>query len=480
MTNNGNGQGNVEAREVYAVNARWVVFVVSAFLMGVEPCFSGGLIGAEDYQPHGLNAQGQLPGLHGQAPHFSGEDESGPARGDNFLHSTEDAMVQCGREIGCAPANEHGRDEVSAKIEYHFQQTTSRDRVWYSADLKDIIAAAAVFILTVIVYLVFIGRLFTALEARFQNQPTHLLHALRRPVSYFVLLCGSVGMSQFLVLSPDVLAAIGRFFRSSTIFLVTWMIACISDALFDGLSHQTRAQNSEFYGILPLLKRVFHIGIGIVGALLVIDGLGFSVNGVFATLGIGGALIALAAKDSLANIFGSLSIVLDRPFKVGDWIKVGDGTIEGDVEQIGLRSTRIRTHAKTLMIVPNSLLTNEVIDNWSRMFRRRVRQTLFVAPTAQAEQLEHFVAAVESILRADNDIFPSPRFCAIHEFEPTTIQILVYYFTICTDLEPHMCVRNRVNGQILAAAQRLGLNLSVTHQTRENWPKAKAANPPNS
>jgi MscS family membrane protein len=445
-----------------------MAIVVGVFFTGFL-CLHGKLAAAENHPPSSLGTQASLPGLRVTTLHFSDSDETEPSGGDNFQYSTEDATLQYGRGVGHMLANERNCGVARPESECCCQQPISRNQVWYSTDLEDIIAAAAVLILTITVYVVFIGRLFTALEARFQNQPTHLLHALRRPVSYFVLLCGAVGMAQFLILSPEVLAAIGRFFRSSTIFLVTWMIACLSDALFDSLSHRTRAQNSEFYGILPLLKRVCNIGVGIVGTLLVIDGLGFSVNGVFATLGIGGALIALAAKDSLANIFGSLSIVLDRPFKIGDWIKVGDGTIEGDVEQIGLRSTRIRTHAKTLMIVPNSLLTNEVIDNWSRMFRRRVRQTLFVTPTARAEQLDRFVVAVESILRADGDLFPEPRFCAICEFEPTAIQILVYYFTLCTDIEPHMRVRNRINGQILAVAQRLGLNLSAPFQIRENW-----------
>jgi MscS family membrane protein len=389
---------------------------------------------------------------------------------DNFLYATEDATLHYGREVGHAPPNESICSGRRNGCGYGWQRPIPREQTWYSTDWDDIAAAGAVLILTAAIYVVFIGRLFTALEKRFQRQPSHLLHALRRPVSCFVLLCGGAGMAQLLILSPDVLTAVGRLFRSGTLFVAMWMATCLSDALFDSLSHRTRAQNSEFYGILPLLKRVCHIGVGIVGTLLVIDGLGFSVNGIFATLGIGGALIALAAKDSVANIFGSLSIVLDRPFKVGDWIKVGDGTIEGDVEQIGLRSTRIRTHAKTLMTVPNTLLTNEVIDNWSRMFRRRVRQTLFIAPTATAEQLERFVAAVECILRGDTDLFPEPRFCAICEFEPAAIQILVYYFTLCTDLEPHMRVRNRINGQILAAAQRLGLNLSTPYQLRENCP----------
>jgi MscS family membrane protein len=444
--------------------------VVGTVLIGAFSCLRGEIREAEDHQPPSLNAQTSLPGWHGAALQFTGRDEGEISGTGNFLPAPEDAAPHYGREVGQVPPGE--RDGTRAECGYCCRRPVPREQTWYSTTLDDIIAAGAVLILTATVYVVFIGRLFTALEKRFQRQPTHLLHALRRPVSCFVMLCGGVGMAQFLVVSPDVLTAIGRVFHSGTLFLATWMATCFVDALFDSLSHRTQAQNSEFYGILPLLKRVCHIGIGIVGTLLVIDGLGFSVNGVFATLGIGGALIALAAKDSVANIFGSLSIVLDRPFKVGDWIKVGDGSIEGDVEQIGLRSTRIRTHAKTLMTVPNTLLTNEVIDNWSRMFRRRVRQTLFVAPTASAEQLENFVAAVESVLRGDEDLFPEPRFCAICEFEPAAIQILVYYFTLCTDLEPHMRVRSRINGQILAAAQRLGLNLSTPFQIRGNWPES--------
>ncbi|MDR1457017.1 MAG: mechanosensitive ion channel family protein [Puniceicoccales bacterium] len=442
-----------------------MAIVIGTFLPGMALCLRGEVVEIENYQPSYLHAQA----LPSSPLHFNGQNETEMPATDKILHATEGVTLHYGREVGHSLPDECSCGGTCAKGEFCCPQSIPRKHIWYSTNLNDIIAAVAVLILTVAIYIIFIGRLFTALEVRFQRSSTNLLHTLRRPISYFVLLCGGIGVAKILIFAPDVLRAISRFFRSGTLFFATWMATCLSDALFDSLSHRTKAQNSEFYGILPLLKRACHLGVGIVGALLVIDGLGFSVNGVFATLGIGGALIALAAKDSMANIFGSLSVVLDRPFKVGDWIKVGDGTVEGDVEQIGLRSTRIRTHAKTLMVVPNSLLTNEVIDNWSRMFRRRVRQTLYVAPTARAEQLTSFVAAVESILRGDNDLFSEPRFCSICEFEPAAIQILVYYFTLCTDLEPHMRVRNRINGQILSMAQHFGINLSTPYQMRGDW-----------
>jgi MscS family membrane protein len=340
----------------------------------------------------------------------------------------------------------------------------------YAVGIGGVIAAIIIFFLVLLIHTLLFRRFFDILEARlrrnhFENQIA-LLYRLRKPISSIILLCGAAAIAQFLVISAPILLFIDRFFHSMILFFVTWIVMCLVDTLFDSFSQRTRYQTSEYYGILPLLKRSCRVIICVIGILLLIDGLGFSVNGIFATLGIGGAIIALAAKDSVANIFGSLAIVLDHPFKVGDWIRVGDGTIEGDVEQIGLRSTRIRTHAKTLMTVPNFILSNEVIDNWSRMFRRRVRQFIHVNSNAQPQQLQEFIEDVESILREDKDVFSEMHFCALCEFETTFIQIMVYYFTLAIDLEPHMRIRNRINVQILMAAQKAGITLSVPHETR--------------
>ena len=119
--------------------------------------------------------------------------------------------------------------------------------------------------------------------------------------------------------------------------------------------------------------------------ILAIQNLGYSVSGLLASLGIGGLAVALAAKDTLSNVFGSLMLILDRPFKLGDWIKAGD--MEGTVEEIGFRSTRIRTFAKTLITVPNSIIANLPLDNFSRMPKRRIKLTVGVTYATTPAQM---------------------------------------------------------------------------------------------
>lgn len=143
-------------------------------------------------------------------------------------------------------------------------------------------------------------------------------------------------------------------------------------------------------------SRVLKIGVAAVGALMVAQQLGFQVAHIFAGLGLGGLAVALAAKDTLANLFGTLTIIADKTFKVGDPIKFRD--IEGTVEEIGFRSTLVRTAADSLVSIPNSVLTNEAVDNLGRRSVRRVRCVLSVRVGTPGPVLEKFVTGLEDLV----------------------------------------------------------------------------------
>ena len=116
----------------------------------------------------------------------------------------------------------------------------------------------------------------------------------------------------------------------------------------------------------------------VLSALMVLQSLGVSVSGLLAFGGIGGIAVGFAAKDMLANFLGGLSIYLDRPFAVGDWIRSPDRSIEGTVEDIGLRVTRIRTFDQRPLYVPNSTFSSVSLENPSRMTNRRIYETIGV------------------------------------------------------------------------------------------------------
>lgn len=116
---------------------------------------------------------------------------------------------------------------------------------------------------------------------------------------------------------------------------------------------------SDFY---PLLQKLLFFGFMLLGCIVAANNLGYSISGLLTTLGIGGAAVAFAAQNTLSNLWGAVSILLDQPFKEGDWIRIGSKAC-GRVESIGLRSTRLRTDENTFVVIPNNILMNECIEN---------------------------------------------------------------------------------------------------------------------
>jgi MscS family membrane protein len=152
-------------------------------------------------------------------------------------------------------------------------------------------------------------------------------------------------------------------------------------------------------------------------------------------------------------------IVLDRPFKVGDWIQVGD-KVDGDVESIGLRSTKVRTWPKTIISIPNGVLANEYINNWSRMPKRRVKQVVGITYEATARDMEELVEEIRDILRKDEGVQQDFILVNFTDFGESSLDILVYYFTTTTAWLAHMDIRQRINCKIMEAVNRRGLSIA--------------------
>ena len=203
--------------------------------------------------------------------------------------------------------------------------------------------------------------------------------------------------------------------------------------------------------LVPVVRVLVKLAVLIVGLLLIFQNLGFEVGSLLAGLGIGGAAIALASKDTIANLFGSIVIFVDRPFQVGDWVEIGDQ--EGTVEAVGLRVTRIRTFANSLITVPNSQLTTTPINNWSRMRKRRIKLTIGVTYSATPEQLEAAVAAIREILQTDRRVSQDFMLVNFTNFGASSLDIFVYAFTLTTRWDEYMQIRQEL---LLAFMRRLG------------------------
>jgi MscS family membrane protein len=291
------------------------------------------------------------------------------------------------------------------------------------------------------------------------------LAALEKPTSTFILLAGIYLATVVLPLSDEWINVAAVMFRGASIFVVFWGLFRLADVLVDLLGHVSKSTgNDSFRGFGDLVKKSLKVFIVIVGVVMVIDNLGYNIGGILATLGIGGAAFAFAAKDTIANIYGSIALALDRPFRVGDWIQVGS-VVDGDVEEIGLRSTKVRTWPKTVISIPNAVLANEMINNWSRMPKRRVKQVVGVTYDTGPETMDAIVQSIRDLLGADEGVQQDFILVNWTDFGSSSLDILVYYFTTTTAWVEHMDVRQRINGKIAKTIADHGSSVAFPTRT---------------
>ncbi len=301
-------------------------------------------------------------------------------------------------------------------------------------------------------------------ETRLDNL---LLEAAEKPAGW--LLYTLVILAAVHALNPPrarfpILDIFDQGVRIATLVIGVWFLW----RLIDGLSAHFTARAARTDTplddqMVPFISKTLKIFLVITAVLVVAQNLGYSISGLLASLGIGGIAVAMAAKDTIANVFGSIMILVDRPFTVGDWIKTGE--FEGVVEEIGFRSTRIRTFEKTLVNVPNSTMANMVVDNIDARPKRRVKMRIGVTYDATPEQMEQAVAGIERILKqhigVDQDFF----LVKFDEFEDSSLSIFRYYFTKTTHWAEYLQVRQEVNMQIMRLLDELGLEFAFPTRT---------------
>lgn len=181
------------------------------------------------------------------------------------------------------------------------------------------------------------------------------------------------------------------------------------------------------------VAKLLRTAVVITAFLIAMQLFGYSISGLLAFGGIGGIAVGFAAKDLLANFFGGLMIYLDRPFSVGDWVRSPDQEIEGTVEDIGWRLTRIRTFDKRPLYIPNCVFANISVENPSRMSHRRIYETIGIR-YADIARMNCIVTSVKSMLKGHPDIATNQTMIVnFDQFSESSVDFFVYTFTETTD-----------------------------------------------
>ncbi|MCB0407236.1 MAG: mechanosensitive ion channel family protein [Bdellovibrionales bacterium] len=255
---------------------------------------------------------------------------------------------------------------------------------------------------------------------------------------------------------------------------VIWAAYRFVDVIHLSLNRWAMKTDSDLDNqLVPMVSKSLRVFVLVFGVLLIIQNLGFNVMSLLAGLGLGGLALALAAKDTAANLFGSITILLDRPFRIGDWIK--NSEVEGTVERIGFRSTRIRTFYNSLISIPNSTLATTNIDNMGLREYRRVRTTLGITYDTPPEKVEAFVEGVKNIILANPKTRKDYFHVVFNDFGSSSLNIMVYFFLKVPDWTEELVERQNIFIEFLRLAQALKVDFAFPTTTlhMETFPEKK-------
>lgn len=254
------------------------------------------------------------------------------------------------------------------------------------------------------------------------------LRSLRRPLGWFIvaalLAWGLIELQLPAGMTRALRTVTGLILSISGVLAAARLVDVISAPLLRRARETSTALDDQF---VPLATRATRLAVVVLGLLFVLQNWGVDVGSLLAGLGLGGLAVALAAKDTLSNLFGSVTLFTDRPFQVGDWI-VLDGQVEGVVEDVGFRSTRIRTFPDSVVSLPNGRVADARIENMGQRRRRRVRIMLPLPFDTPVDRVMAYTAAVRAYLQERPDVYPGQIEVHLNEIGPHSLGVLVYFF----------------------------------------------------
>jgi len=312
-----------------------------------------------------------------------------------------------------------------------FNQWTGENS-WH---IQVLIAVSATLLFSLLLKAI-LWRLHSHLEKTRNPWDDAFIKSLKAPITILIWVIG-LAFAATLVKSEiqtEIFSAIGPIRDASVIIVIAWFSwRFINNAQQSLIIHKQSKGQELDKTTADAICKLLHLSVIILTCLVMLQTLGYSISGILAFGGIGGIAIGFAAKDLLSNFFGGLMIYLDRPFAVGDWIRSPDRDIEGTVEHIGWRQTRIRTFSKRPLHVPNAIFPTIAVENPSRMSHRRIYETIGIRYD-DANKMSLITDEVKQMLRNHPEIDTTQTMIVnFNAFAPSSMDFFVYTFTKTTD-----------------------------------------------
>ncbi len=307
-----------------------------------------------------------------------------------------------------------------------------------------------------------------------------LIHGFEQPVRTLIS-----GFSIWLALSiftvpPAIRTFLNLCLRLFFVIIIYWFLYRASDSIIHLLERTlNKTDKKSSPSLISLFSKLLKFFIILMEIFTIINILGFGddISGIIAGFGLGGLAISLAAKDAAANFLGSITIMIDKTYSVGEWIATEK--VEGTVEEIGFRSTKIRTFSDSLVSIPNSIMSNEPVTNWSKMGKRRVNITFQIPMDTPHEKIEMMLEKIRAMLQENEDINQDMIVVNLQGFKNATLEVLMYFFTKTTTWVSYLKVTEAISLKVLHIFEELQIPITLPAQrmiieSRENIIKSSA------
>jgi MscS family membrane protein len=299
---------------------------------------------------------------------------------------------------------------------------------------------------------------------------------IARPIGGLVMAGVFYTAGPWLQMSVRVSRVIGFATSLLAALSIVWLAYRLIDVLTGWLEVKAEASDSKLDDqLVPLLRKTLKVFTAVIGAIFVLQNFDVDVGSLLAGLGLGGLAFALAARDTIANFFGSLVVFIDKPFQIGDAVVIGG--IEGLVEEVGFRTTRVRTFYQSLVTVPNAKLTGTEIDNYGARPYRRYSTNLTLRYDTPPEKIAAFCEGVRGIIQRLDGMRKDYALVEFNEFHESGLNVMLYCFMEAPDWVAELTTRTALNLDILRLANELGVAFALPTRTLHVESQAVAREP---
>lgn len=281
------------------------------------------------------------------------------------------------------------------------------------------------------------------------------VEALAPPIRFIPIIIASFTISAFLTVSPRVKEIFGEINRSLVAFTIFWALLAIIKPASSLLEERAAALSRAMVGWTVRVARIVIVSLG--GA-VILEIWGIHVGPFLAGLGLVGVAVALGAQDLFKNLIAGIFIIGEQRFQNGDWILV-DGIVEGTIEIIGLRTTKVRRFDMAPVFVPNSKLADNALTNFSQMTYRRISWIIGLEYRTSVDQLRQIRDGIESYLNGNDDFVQpveAPTFVRIASFSESSIDLMVYCFTRTTEWGEWLRIKEALSYAIKDLVEKAG------------------------